>query len=121
MNKTLDLPHENLNVEAELYDFFDLIHYEDKVKLGKIIKKHIRREWSFIFDTILRVLTCRNTGFDQVNLLAQQLVNSLAYGKKLNVGKLIFELVTRIGKSTSKRGNQICIPRFIQFVLNYKH
>ena len=54
-NKSLELPEENLYhvaIEQELVEFMELIHYEVDIDLAILNKKHVIREWSFIFDYI---------------------------------------------------------------------
>lgn len=82
----------------------------------------MRREWSFVYDIIIRVFTYNKTGFDQISLSVQNIVYSLAYGQALNIGKLIMtELCQRLSSSLNKRGNEIFLPHFIQSVLNFKN
>ena len=100
----------------------DLIHYSSEVDLARLKKKFVRREWSFLYDIILKVFAGRKTRWDQIRYIAQYLVYSLAHGRPINVVRLIIkELTGRLGKSSAKRGNEIFFPRFIQFVLNFKN
>lgn len=101
----------------------DFIHYsEEKIDWQTQQKKYVMREWSFVFDTLLKVFTCRKIGWDHISYHDQKLAYSLAHGQQINVGKLILkELVTRLGKSPAKRGNEIFIQTFIQFFLNFKN
>ena len=99
----------------------DLIHYSSEIDLARLNKKYVR-EWSFLYDTMLKVFVRRKTWWDQINYIAQYLVHSLAYGRSINVGRLISkELTGRLGKSPAKRGNEIFFPTFIQYVLNFKN
>ena len=55
INKALNLPTTEFNAEAtdeEMVEFLDFIHYEDTINLGKLNKKNVRREWSFLFDAL---------------------------------------------------------------------
>ena len=100
----------------------DLIHYSFEIDLARLNKKYVRREWSFLYDTMLKVFAGRKTGWDQISYIAQYLVYSFAHGRPINVGRLIMkELTWRLGKSPAKRGNEIFFPRFIQSVLNFKN
>ena len=92
VNEALGLPNEGLvspPSDDEIRTFLTFINYNDKVDLARLNKKHLRREWSFMFDTIKRVFICRKIGWDQIPAVAQKIVHSLAYRKKLDVGKLI--------------------------------
>ena len=100
----------------------EFIHYEADIDLARLNKKHVRREWSFMFDSILKVFAGRKIRWDHISYPAQHLVYSLAYNMPINVERLIIkELVGRLGKTTSKRGNEIFFPRFIQSVLNFQN
>ena len=124
VNKALGLPNEGLVSplsDDEIRTFLTFTNYNDKVDLARLNKKHLRREWSFMFDTIIRVFTCRKTGWDQIPAVAQKIVHSLAYGNKLDVGKLILkELSTRLISPMDRRGNEIFLPHFIQSILDHK-
>ncbi|MGI4673430.1 hypothetical protein ACR2XN_28605 [Klebsiella pneumoniae] len=75
VNKALGLAYENFDKEAseeQLRDFLEFIHYSSTLELGKINKKFIRKEWSFVYDTIIRVFSCRKTGFDRSNGLVTE-------------------------------------------------
>ena len=55
INRALNLPTAEFNAEAtyeEMVEFLDFIHYEDTINLGKLNKKNVRREWSFLFDAL---------------------------------------------------------------------
>ena len=93
-NKTFKLPKENVvppAIDEELVDSMDLIHYASKIDLARLNKKYVRREWSFLYDTMLKVFDGRKTGWDQISYIAQYLVYSLAYGRPINVGKMIMK------------------------------
>ena len=124
-NQALELLEENLHpvaTEQELVEFTKLIHYEANIDLEILNKKHVKKEWSFMFESMLKVFAGRKTSWDHISYPAQHLVYSLAYNKPINVGRLIIkDLVGRFGKSPAKRGNEIFFPRFIQSVLNFKN
>ena len=111
INKTFNLLEENINAPAtdeKLVDFLDLIHYAAKIDKARLNKKHVRREWSFVYDTMFKLFAGRKTGWDQISYIAQYLVYSLALGRPINVGKLTMkELTRRLGKSPAKSGNKI--------------
>ena len=124
-NKAFTRLEENIFSSATdeaLVNFMDLIHYASEIDLSRLNKKHFMREWSFMYDTMLKVFAGIKPGWDHISHIAQYMVYSLANGRPINVGKLIMnELTGRLGKSPAKRGNEIFFPRFIQSVLNYKN
>lgn len=57
MNNALGLPTKDfvdVPTSQEITDFMDFINYDDTIDLARITKKHLRREWSFLFDTVLK-------------------------------------------------------------------
>lgn len=69
INKALELLEDFAEeaTNAQLTEFADFINYADTIDLVKINKKHVRKEWSFVYDTVLRVLVGQKTGFDQIS------------------------------------------------------
>ena len=86
VNKALGIPTDKL-VEAptqdELYEFMNFINYHEKINLSSMNKKHLGREWSFLFDSVIRAFTCRKSGFDNISSVVQKLVYSMAHKKHL--------------------------------------
>ena len=123
MSKALGLHQEsydNLVNDGHLIEFFKFIRYSYTIKVGNLNRKFLKKQWSYVFATLLQVFSGRKSSFDQLSEPMQQIGYSLAYGKKVDVGKLIMhEICGKLGKNTTKRGNDILFPRFIQSVLNY--
>ncbi|KAK1388666.1 hypothetical protein POM88_016844 [Heracleum sosnowskyi] len=123
VNETFGFKTEGHDAEAndkEIVDFLSLIKYVDEIDMGKLTKKHVRREWSFLFDALQKVFLCRKTGWDQISHIAVRLAHSLAYNQEINVGAIIVrELAQRLGKSPRNRGTEIFYPRFLQCILNH--
>ncbi|KAK1400932.1 hypothetical protein POM88_000537 [Heracleum sosnowskyi] len=107
MSKALDLFEDAFNPlvkDQQLTDFLDFIHYNDAIKIGNLNRKFLRKEWSFIFGTLLQVFACRKSIFYQLSAPVLQIRYSLAYGTKIDVGRLIKQdLCSRRGKSPAKR------------------
>ena len=122
INIALDLPTDKFDedpTDQEISDFLDFINYNDTINLGTLNRKHVRREWSFLFDALQKVFSCRKSGWDHLSHVTMKLAISLAYNKKLNVGSIIIkELAGRLGKSIRGRGTDIFYARFIQCILN---
>ena len=107
--------------QQELAEFMDFINYSERINLASLKKKHLRREWSFLFDSIVRVFTCRKTGYDNISSMVQKMVFSMAHNRHINVGLLILqELSTRLTMSLTTRGKEIFFPRFIMSTLIHK-
>ncbi|KAK1399488.1 hypothetical protein POM88_009351 [Heracleum sosnowskyi] len=112
--------HDPEATDAQIVDFMTLIRYADEIDTGKLNKKFVRREWSFLFDALQKVFLCRKTGWDHISHIAVKLAYSLAYNQEINVGAIILkELAQRLGRTVRGRGNDIFYPRFLQVILNY--
>ncbi|KAK1360059.1 hypothetical protein POM88_044533 [Heracleum sosnowskyi] len=112
--------HDQEATDAQIVDFMTLIRYADEIDTGKLNKKFVRREWSFLFDALQKVFLCRKTGWDHISHIAVKLAYSLAYNQEINVGAIILkELAQRLGRTIRGRGNDIFYPRFLQVILNY--
>ncbi|XP_074359054.1 uncharacterized protein LOC141698283 [Apium graveolens] len=77
--------------QDELAEFMDFINYGGRINLASLNRTNLRKEWSFVFDSIVRAFTCRKTGYDNISSVVQKLVFSIAYNGHLNVGLLILE------------------------------
>ncbi|KAK1364422.1 hypothetical protein POM88_039983 [Heracleum sosnowskyi] len=123
VNATFGFKTEGHDAEAndkDMVDFMTLIKYADEIDMEKLNKKHVRMEWSFLFDALQKVFLCRKTGWDQISHIAVKLAYSLAYNQEINVGAIIVrELAQRLGKTPRNRGTEIFYPRFIQCILNH--
>ncbi|KAK1366134.1 hypothetical protein POM88_041695 [Heracleum sosnowskyi] len=112
--------HAQEATDAQIVDFMTFIMYADEIDTGKLNKKFVRREWSFLFDALQKVFLCRKTGWDHISHIAVKLAYSLAYNQEINVGAIILkELAQRLGRTVRGRGNDIFYPRFLQVILNY--
>ncbi|KAK1394320.1 hypothetical protein POM88_013376 [Heracleum sosnowskyi] len=123
INEALGFKVEGHDTEAsdgEMVAFLDFIKYADEIDMAKLNKKHVRREWSFLFDTLQKVFLCRKTGWDHISHIAVKLAYSLAHNQEINVGAIVLkELAQRLGRTVRGRGNEIFYPRFLQCILNY--
>ncbi|KAL8135765.1 hypothetical protein AgCh_010402 [Apium graveolens] len=124
MNLALNIPTDKvvgIPTKEELYKFMDFINYSEKINLTRMNKKNLRREWSFLFDSVIRAFICRKSEFDNISSVVQKLVYSMSHNKQINVGHYILEeLSTRMTMSLESRGKEIFLPRFIMSSLNYK-
>ncbi|KAK1374023.1 hypothetical protein POM88_030216 [Heracleum sosnowskyi] len=112
INEALGFKVEGHDAEAndtEMVAFLDLIKYADEIDMAKLNKKHVRREWSFLFDALQKVFLCRKTGWDHISHIVVKLAYSLAHNQEINVGAIILkELAQRLGRTVCGRGH-ICI------------
>ncbi|KAK1379297.1 hypothetical protein POM88_026041 [Heracleum sosnowskyi] len=112
--------HDQEATDAQIIEFMTFIQYADEIDTGKLNKKFVRREWSFLFDALQKVFLCRKTGWDHISHIAVKLAYSLANNQEINVGAIILkELTQRLGRTIRGRGNDIFYPRFLQVILNF--
>ena len=79
--------------------------------MANLNKKNLRREWSFLFDYVIRAFTYRKSGFDNISSVVQKLVYSMAHNKQINVGHYILEeLSIRLTMPLESRGKKIFFP-----------
>ncbi|KAK1395799.1 hypothetical protein POM88_005662 [Heracleum sosnowskyi] len=66
---------------------------------GKMDRKHLRKEWSMIFDVMVKVFSTKSTGWNGIPSYIKKLTHSLVHGYKVNVGALLMaHLRAAIGK-----------------------
>ncbi|KAK1387471.1 hypothetical protein POM88_015649 [Heracleum sosnowskyi] len=66
---------------------------------GEMDRKHLRKEWSMIFDVMVKVFSTKSTGWNGIPSYIKKLTHYLVHGYKVNVGALIMaHLRVAIGK-----------------------
>ncbi|KAK1372919.1 hypothetical protein POM88_029112 [Heracleum sosnowskyi] len=80
---------------------------------GEMDRKHLRKEWSMIFDVMVKVFSTKTTGWNGIPTYIKKLTHSLVHGYKVDVGKLIMvHLKAAIGKKVT------LYPRFLMMCIN---
>lgn len=119
IRNTLLLPANNREhdyTDVEIVDMLDTINYASNTNhLGKIIRKHLRREWSYYFDAIIKVFSGKISNYDAITKPMQKFAFSSLYDQHFELGELVMaELLAKLG-SPPKR-----IPLF-KIVLHQGH
>ncbi|KAK1394767.1 hypothetical protein POM88_013823 [Heracleum sosnowskyi] len=66
---------------------------------GEMDRKYLRKEWSMIFDAMVKVFSTKSTGWNGIPSYIKKLTHSLVHGYKVNVGALLMaQLKAAIGK-----------------------
>ncbi|KAK1369353.1 hypothetical protein POM88_035445 [Heracleum sosnowskyi] len=66
---------------------------------GEMDRKHLRKEWSMIFDVMVKVFSTKSTGWNGIPSYIKKLTHSLVHGYKVNAGALLMaHLQAAIGK-----------------------
>ena len=64
------------------------------VYLGEVARRYLRREWSYFFDSIIKVFSQKVSNFDSITTSMQLISYSVLYDKYFDLSKLI---LTKIG------------------------
>ena len=87
---------------------------EPESKLGKIVRKILRKEWSYFFDGLIKVFTEKISNFDVITQVVQEITYGVLYNHLHNLGETI---LNEIG---FKLGNNVSRPRnfyFAKFIM----
>jgi hypothetical protein len=80
---------------------------------GEMDRKYLRKEWSMVFDVMVKVFSTKSTGWNGIPSYIKKLTHSLVHGYKVNVGALLMaHLRAAIGKKIS------IYPRFLMLCIN---
>ncbi|KAK1371130.1 hypothetical protein POM88_037222 [Heracleum sosnowskyi] len=80
---------------------------------GEMDRKYLRKEWSMIFDVMVKVFSTKSMGWNGIPSYIKKLTHSLVHGYKVNVGALLMaQLRAAIGKKVS------IYPRFLMMCIN---
>ena len=89
------------------------------VNLGEVARRHLRREWSYFFDSIIKVFSGKVRNFDAVTTSMQLIAYSILYDKDFDLSNLILtEIVLKLGNKES-REYKIYFARFIMIAINH--
>jgi len=86
------------------------------INLNTIEKKGYRKEWSYFFDTIIKVFSGKVSNFNSITRPMLNIGHSLIYGTYFNMGEVIFyEIASKL--ETTERKN-VYFARFLQLCIN---
>ncbi|KAK1393512.1 hypothetical protein POM88_012568 [Heracleum sosnowskyi] len=80
---------------------------------GEMDRKYLYKEWSMVFDAMVKVFSTKITGWNGIPTYIKKLTHSLVHGYKLDVGKL---LMTHFKAAIGKKVN--IYPRFLMLCIN---
>ena len=87
--------------------------------LGKIVRKNLRKEWSYFFDSLIKVFSSKINYFDAITSVIQEIAYGILYNHYHNLGELIIiEIGTKLGNIESRSKN-IYYARFIMLIANH--
>ncbi|KAK1363983.1 hypothetical protein POM88_039544 [Heracleum sosnowskyi] len=80
---------------------------------GEMDMKYLRKEWSMVFDAMVKVFSTKTTGWNGIPTYIKKLTHSLVHGYKVDVGKLLMaHLKAAIGKKVH------IYPHFLMLCIN---
>ncbi|WOG85173.1 hypothetical protein DCAR_0104360 [Daucus carota subsp. sativus] len=123
INEALHLPNANfetLPTDEEIISMLNSIKYASEIShLGQVRRPYLRKEWSYFFDTLIKVFTGKCSGFDSITTYVQKIAYSLIYGRAINIGSLLLnEFSYKLGDMV-KRGKIIYYARFFMIIANH--
>ena len=87
--------------------------------LGDVVRIHYRKEWSYLFDSIIKVFSGKVSNVDAITTPMQLIAYSLLYDKYFNLSRVILtEIGYKLGNKES-RATKIYFARFIILTNNH--
>ena len=123
LNSFLNVPantHVKSPTESEIRVMINEINYVSLVaNLGKIVRKNLRKELSYFFDSLIKVFSGKISNFDAITLVIQEIAYGILYNHFHNLGEtLLNEIGTKLGTMES-RGKNMYYARFIRLIANH--
>ena len=123
LNASLNLPantHAISPSEVDIRKMLNEVNYAaPDANLGKIVRKNLRKEWSYFFDSLIKVFSGKISNFDAITSVIQEIAYGVLYNHFHDLGELlIIEIGTKLGNIES-RGKNIYYARFIMLIANH--
>ena len=125
LGNALRLPENNfssLASDEEVRQMLNDINYvvtRSSVNSGEVARRHLRREWSYFFDSIIKVFSGKVSNFDAITTSMQLIAYSILYDKYFDLSNLILiKIGLKLGNKES-RANKIYFARFIMITINH--
>ena len=125
LGNALRLPENNcssLASDEEVRQMLIDINYAmtpSSVNLGEVARRHLKKEWSYLFDSIIKVFSEKVSNFDVVTTSMQLIAYSILYDKYFDLSNLILtEIVLKLENKES-RTNKIYFARFSMIAIKH--
>ena len=123
LNTFLNLPnntHTKSPTETEIRIMLNEINYVvPNANLGKIVRKNLRKKWSYFFDSLIKVFSGKISNFDAITSMIQEIDYGILYNHFHNLREtIIIEIRTNLGNIESRSKN-IYYARFILLIANH--
>lgn len=118
----MKLPINNVDArpnDIQITDMLDARQYSNEINLGNVLRIHMRKEWSFFFDSITKVFSGKITNYIAVNYAMLSTAYMVLYDSYFNIGDLILcEIAVKLG-SSNNRPKDIYYARFLMIIANH--
>ena len=96
------------------------MHYNgDLSNLGQILRRHMRKEWSFLCDTFIKVFSGKVSNYDAFTMSMQTMFHMLLTDEYFNICDLVlYEIVAKLGPHVDRPRN-IYFARFLMIIANH--
>ena len=103
--------------EELLQNMMASLGYEKSLaRMGTLVRKHLRKEWSFFFDCLTRAFGNKCTNFDAIPSLSQQIGYSLLHSTHFDYARTI---LCFIGDRMQEDPHCVYFARFVQLVYTF--
>ena len=105
---------------AEIVSMLNTINYAKETdNLGKIVRKGMRKEWSFFCDAFIKVFSGKISNFDAITSSLLNMLYMLLNDKYFNFGSLLLiEMGSKLG-ARENRPHNIYYARFFMLLANH--
>ena len=114
-NSTDRVPNDN-----EIVRMLRDMHYNgDLSNLGHILRRHMRKEWSFLCDSFIKVFSGKVSNYDAFTMSMQTMLHMLLTDDYFNIGDLVlYEIIAKLGPHEDRPKN-IYFARFLMIIANH--
>ena len=109
--------HAKPPTDNEIRQMLNEINYAaPDVNLRKIVRKNLRKEWSYFIDSLIKVFSGKIRNFDAITFLVQEIAYSILYNHFYNLGETILnEIGYKLG-NIEYRPKNIYYARFFMLI-----
>ena len=123
LNSCLNFPantHAISPTEIDIMTMLNEINYDVRdANLGKIVRKNLRKEWSYFFDSLIKVFSGKISNFDVITSVIQEIAYGILYNHFHDLGELIIIEIGNKLANIESRSKNIYYARFMMLIANH--